>query len=97
MKWMKELSNDIFFVKWKKSHEKGVISYEIRNTMPLTIIIILINIIYFIKYPLKTEAFKISVSFSALIVLINIASSILKWFNSEKRYKYMEKIYEENR
>ena len=93
---MKELSNDDFFIKWKPIHQKGILIYEVKNTVPLIISIILINIIYRVKYPMKTEAFRTSVLGSALSVLIIIVSSVFKWFNSEKRYKYMEKIYEEN-
>lgn len=96
MKQIKKLSNDDFFIKWKHIHEKGVIKYEIRNTVPLILFLIVINSIYLIKYPLNTEAHTISIKYSALIALIFIVSSGIKWFNSEKRYKYMEKVYEEN-
>ncbi|MBU3114276.1 hypothetical protein [Clostridium lacusfryxellense] len=94
---MKELSNDNFFIKWKPTHEKGIFAYEIRNTVPLIIFLIFINIIYLIKYPSNTEAFKISAESSVVMALIFIAISVLKWLNSEKRYKYIEKVYEENK
>ncbi|MBU3155808.1 hypothetical protein LL038_09120 [Clostridium estertheticum] len=96
MKQIKKLSNDNFFIKWKPIHEKGIIAYEIRNTVPLILFIILINSIYLIRYPMNTEAHTISIRFSALIVLIFIVSSVLKWFNFEKRYTYIKKVYEEN-
>ena len=93
---MKKLSNDDFFIKWKPIHKKGMLSYEIRNTVPLTIFIIIINIIPILQYPNKTEAIKTSVGFSMLFILICTASNILKWFNFEKRYKFITRVYEDN-
>ena len=96
MKQIKSSSNDNFFIKWKPIHEKGILAYEIRNTVPSILFIILINSIYSIKYPMNTAAHTISIRFSALLVLIFIVSSVIKWFNSEKRYTYLKKVYEEN-
>ena len=96
MKQIKKLYNDNFFIKWKTIHERGILAYEIRNTVPSILFTILINGIYFIKYPMNTEAHTTSIKGSALLVLIFIVSSVIKWFTSEKRYTYMEKVYEEN-
>ena len=96
MKQIKKLSNDNFFIKWKPIHEKGILAYEIRNTVPSILFIILINSIYLMKYPMNKDAHTISIRFSALLILIFIVSSVIKWFDSEKKYTYVKKVYEEN-
>ena len=93
---IKKQDNDTFFTKWKQIHKKGIFAYQIKYTVPIIIIIILFNIFYRIKYPIKIEAFKTSIIGSILIILIFILSNVLKWFNFEKRYKHIAKVYEEN-
>jgi len=96
VKQIKKLSNDNFFIKWSPIHEKGILTYEIRNTVPSILLIILINSIYSIKNPMNTDARTISIGFSVLFLLIFIVSSLIQWFNSEKRYTYIKKVYKEN-
>jgi len=93
---IKKQDNDTFFTKWKQNHEKGILAYQIKYTVPMIIIIFLLNIFYIIKYPFKIEAFKTTIIGSVIIILIFILSNVLKWFNFEKRYKYIKNVYDEN-
>jgi len=93
---IKKLSNNDFFNEWKLIHKKGIIVYQMRNTIPFILFMIFINIFYRMKFPFNTEAFIISVKGSAILILIIIVSRLLRWFHSEKRYKYIEKISEGN-
>jgi len=64
--------------------------------VPQILFLILINSVYLIKFPMNADAHTISIRNSALIVLILIVSSVIRWFISEKRYTYIKKVYEEN-
>ena len=46
-------------IKWKPIHEKGILTHQIRNIVPSIIIIILIDIIYRIKYNLFIKYHKL--------------------------------------
>lgn len=90
-------SNDKFYVKWKPTHEAGIFIYLVNQTLPSLLVMPLSYLIFVIIFSnLKKEDIHYMIISYLVLVIFVFVSSILKWTNSEKKYKEIWDILEEN-
>lgn len=95
------MDDDKFLAEWETAHNKGMISYLLKNIFPSLAGILLIDSIFLIKGPLKAETINNMIFFFVCFIFFTLLFGIIRWYRSEQRYKKIVKLckgatYEKN-